>query len=135
MRGYAVLIFSVLLAGCATKPPQNPIKTVKTACLDGIVVLRFSQESTALMPQIAKHLEWPARAALECPNARFSFAGLPDPSLSSLQGQRSQSAVDILRGFDVAVTSFRLGTEEEQSEPVLEIFASPNGLPRLTITP
>jgi hypothetical protein len=126
MRSAVVLSISLILSGCATKPTTNADAAVqRNVCTDGLVVLRFVDDTAALAPRIAKGLEWPTRAIWECPNATLKVVGLPSPSETSLQGKRANSVVQVLRGFGAPEPSFELGNDADQARPFLEILARP----------
>lgn len=125
MRHLAVLLSALTLAGCATTPPVVTAAAVKrTPCTEGILALYFKDEAATLQPSLL--LEWPARAAAECPGAKFKVIGLPSPSGESLQGQRAEALVQALRSFGVPRPAFELGDAEDQARPVLEILARPS---------
>jgi len=88
MRHLALLLSTLTLFGCATKPPVAATATAqRNPCTNGILALYFKEEAAALRPPVS--MEWPARAMEECPGAAFKVVGLPEPSAANLQGRRA----------------------------------------------
>jgi len=121
VRIIAVPILSLVVAGCAMTPDavQRPV------CSDGYIPIRFNTNAAALTPRLARELEWPARAILECSSVRLNVVGLPGPSGTTLENRRAHSVVQALAGFGAPEPTFEPGTLDEQSLPVLEVFAAP----------
>lgn len=125
MRHLALLLSTLTLFGCATKPPVAATATAqRNPCTNGILALYFKEEAAALRPPVS--MEWPARAMEECPGAAFKVVGLPEPSAANLQGRRAESVALALRAFGIPQPAFELGEPADQARPVLEVVARPD---------
>lgn len=125
MRRLALLLSTLALIGCASRPPvAATASTQRSPCTNGILALYFNEEAPTLRPTVS--MEWPARATKECPGVAFKVIGLPEPSTANLQGRRAESVALALRAFGVPQPTFEPGDANDQARPVLEILARPD---------
>ena len=125
MRCLALLLSTLTLFGCATKPPVAATAAAqRNPCTNGFLALYFKEGAAALRPPVS--MEWPARAMEECPGAAFKVVGLPEPSAANLQGRRAESVALALRAFGIPQPAFELGEPADQARPVLEVVARPD---------